>query len=188
MKTTLLGDLWGLIRAYRGKELHTEPPRAAAAVVLGAQVLAGGWPSRTLRVRALLAARLYSKGYVRAVIPSGGVGKHPPSEAAAISGVLRNAGVPDEAILLEEQGRNTQDSARLVTKVARASGIEDVLVVTDPLHCIRAVSTFRETGLTAMAAPVYDSPMWRSPILRREQFLREMGAIIWYRVGSLMRS
>jgi hypothetical protein len=82
-----------------------------------------------LRVRALFAARLYSRGFVRAVIPSGGVGNNPPSEAAAISEVLRNAGVPDEDILLEEQGRSTQDSARLVTKLARARGIEDGLDV-----------------------------------------------------------
>jgi uncharacterized SAM-binding protein YcdF (DUF218 family) len=187
MKITLLRDLWELIQVYRGKELRIEPPQAAAAVVLGAQVLSGGWPSRTLRVRALFAARLYSKGVVGIIIPSGGVGKHPPSEAAATAEVLRNAGVPDEDVLLEEQGRSTRDSARLVTKLARARGIEHVLVVTDPLHCVRAVSMFREAGLPATAAPVYDSPMWRSPILRRGQLLREIGAVVWYRVRSLFQ-
>ena len=187
MTITLLKDLWELRQVYRGKERYIEPPQAAAAVVLGAQVLSGGWPSRTLRVRALFAARLYSEGVVRIVIPSGGVGKHPPSEAAAISEVLRNAGVPDEDILLEEQGRSTRDSARLVTELVRARGIEHVLVVTDPLHCVRAASAFREAGLPATAAPVYDSPMWHSPLLRRRQFLRELGAIIWYGLRSLFR-
>src|SRR5215217_2133471 len=139
MRITLLRDLWELIQVYRGKELRIEPPRAAAAVVLGAQVLPGGWPSRTLRVRALFAARLYSEGVVRIVIPSGGVGTHLPSEAVAISEVLQNAGVPDEDILLEQQGRSTQSSARLVARLARARSIENVLIVTDPLHCVRAV-------------------------------------------------
>ena len=187
MTITLLRDLWKLIQVYRGKERYIEPLQAAAAVVLGAQVLSGGWPSRTLRVRALFAARLYSKGVVGIIIPSGGVGKHPPSEAAATAEVLRNAGVPDKDILLEERGRSTRDSAQLVAKLARARGIESVLVVTDPLHCVRAISMFEETEIPAVAAPVYDSPMWHSPLLRRRQFLRELGAIIWYGLRSLFR-
>ncbi len=184
-KRTVPRNLLQLVRTYRGEKPRTETPRAEAAVVLGAQVLPGGWPSRTLRVRALFAARLYSQEVVRLVIPSGGVGKHPPSEAAVISEVLRNAGVPDGDILLEEQGRTTRESARLVAELARARGIGSVLVVTDPLHCVRAVSAFEEVGLSAAAAPVYDSPMWRSPVLRRGQFVREMGAIVWYMARSL---
>jgi uncharacterized SAM-binding protein YcdF (DUF218 family) len=177
-------NLLELIHVYRGEKPRTKTPQAVAAVVLGAQVLPGGWPSHTLRVRALFAARLYSEGIVRIVIPSGGVGKHPPSEAAVVSEVLRNAGVPDEHILPEERGRSTRESARLVAKLARAGSIESVLVVTDPLHCIRAVSAFRDAGLSAVAAPVYDSPMWRSRSLRRRQFLRETGATVWHGVRA----
>ncbi len=184
MKGTLLGDLSELVRVYRGGETRAETPRATAAVVLGTQVLAGGRPSRPLRARALHGALLYLEGFVKLVIPTGGVGKHPPSEAAVASKVLRDAGVPDEAILREGQARNTWESARLVAQLVRARGIEDVLCVTDPLHCVRTVSAFGEAGLSARAAPVYDSPMWRSPYLRRGQFLREIAAIIWYRARS----
>jgi uncharacterized SAM-binding protein YcdF (DUF218 family) len=184
-RSTIFRNLLELVRAYHEEKPHTETAEAVAVVVLGAQVLPGGWPSRTLRVRALFAARLYSEGIVSIVIPSGSVGKHPPSEAAVISDVLRNAGVPDEHVLPEERGRSTRESARLVAKLAHARGIEHVLIVTDPLHCVRAVSAFREAGISAAAAPVYDSPMWRSPVLRWGQFLREMVAIIWYRVRSL---
>lgn len=183
MKNVLLKNLWELIRVYCGEKHLTElTPQATAAVVLGAQVLPGGWPSRTLRVRALFAARLHSERLVRIVIPSGGVGEHPPSEAAVVSEVLKNAGVPDEDILPEERGRSTLDSARLVGELAQVRNIRSVLVVTDPLHCVRATSMFREEGLCATAAPVYDSPMWRSFGLRRRQFLREIGAIVWYAI------
>src|SRR5829696_2851644 len=126
MLSALAIDLRALVRVYRGGELRTEPLQAAAAVVLGAEVLPGGWPSRTLRVRALFAAQLHSKGLIKVVIPSGGVGNYPPSEAAVISWVLRTAGVPDESIVPEEQGRSTRDSARRVTELARARGIENV--------------------------------------------------------------
>jgi vancomycin permeability regulator SanA len=185
--SAVLGDLLKLVGVYRGTKPYPEVPQATAAVVLGAQVLPGGWASRTLRVRALLAAQLYSKRVVRVVIPSGGVGKHPPNEATAISEILRHAGVPDEDILPEERGRSTLDSARRVAELARSASIEDVLIVTDPLHCVRAVSMFKDAGLSAAAAPVYDSPMWHSLGLRRGQFLREIGAILWYGLRSLSR-
>lgn len=184
MKSTLLGDLAELLRVYRGGKFRGGESRAAAAVVLGAQVVAGGRPSRTLRVRTLFAAKLYSEGAVRIVIPTGGVGEHPPSEAAVMSEVLRNAGVPDEAILAEDRGLTTLDSARRVSALAHTRNIKDVLIVTDPLHCIRAVSMFEEAGLSATAAPVYDSPMWTSSSPRRGQFVRETGAIVWYRARS----
>jgi vancomycin permeability regulator SanA len=185
--STLLEDLSELVQVYRGGKLPTKTPRAAAAVVLGAQVCPGGRPSRTLRVRALFAAQLYSEKVVKVVIPTGGVGDHPPSEAAVVSEVLRNAGVPDKHILPEEQGRSTQHSVQLVAQLARSTSIDNVLVVTDPLHCIRACWMFRKAGLCAVAAPVYDSPMWSSLFLRRQQFFREMGAIVWYRAKLCSR-
>ena len=151
-------------------------------MVLGAEVRAGGRPSRTLRVRALHAARLYAKGHVKVVIPTGGVGRHPPSEAEAISAILKNAGVPEESILLEDQARNTLGSARRIAELARSEGIEDVLVVTDPLHCVRAVSAFEAFGLHASAAAAYESPMWTNKGLRRGQLLREAVTICWYRL------
>ncbi len=182
---TLFADLRALARVYRGGGSRVEArQRATAAVVLGAQVRAGGRPSRTLRARALFAARLHARGLVRVVIPTGGVGEHPPSEAAAMREVLRGAGVPDGDVLPEERAHNTRESARLVAELAHAEGVESVLVVTDPLHCVRAVSAFREAGLRAAPAPVYDSPMWTSPGLRRGQLARESGAIVWYAVSS----
>jgi len=56
------------------------------------------------------------------------------------------------------------------------------------LHCVRAVSMFGEAAISAAAAPVYDSPMWRSPVLRLRQLVREAGAIVWYRVRSLVQA
>jgi uncharacterized SAM-binding protein YcdF (DUF218 family) len=57
-----------------------------------------------------------------------------------------------------------------------------VLVVTDPLHCVRTVAAFERAGLRAWAEPVYGSPMWRGRWARRGQFVRELGALVWYRI------
>jgi uncharacterized SAM-binding protein YcdF (DUF218 family) len=182
---SLIGELWALVRVYRGGSLFPEggaPDGIETAVVLGAQVLSGGRPSGTLRARTRHAARLYAEGEVGLVIPTGGVGEHPPSEAEVMSGILREAGVPEEAILPEGEARNTWESARLVAAMAGERGIRSLLVVTDPLHCVRAVGAFRAEGLSVWASPVYDSPMWRKRWPRRGQFFREIGAVVWYRL------
>ena len=152
------------------------------AVVLGAQVLSGGRPSGTLRARSLHAAGLYSAGEIQLVMPTGGVGEHPPSEAEVISRLLRKAGVPERDILTEEEARSTRESARLVAAMARGRGIQNLVLVTDPLHCVRAIESFRVEGFEARVSPVYSSPMWRKRGLRRGQLLREIGALLWYRM------
>ena len=191
----VVGDARDLWRVYRGGPVP-EPAGGkvgvvGVAVVLGAQVLRGGRPSGTLDARVRHAARLHAEGRARLLIPTGGLGEHPPSEAEVMARILRAEGVPDAAVLLEEKALNTWDSARLVAKMARRLGIDAVLVVTDPLHCVRTVAAFEEAGLRAFPEPVYSSPMWRKGWSRAGQLAREMGALVWYRtrhgVGSRSR-
>ena len=85
-------------------------------------------------------------------------------------------------MILEDRALNTWDSAQLVAGMADKLGVESVVVVTDPVHCVRAVAAFRRAGLMASAEPVYSSPMWRGKRLRRGQLAREMGALAWYRI------
>jgi uncharacterized SAM-binding protein YcdF (DUF218 family) len=183
---SLLGELRALVRLYRGELVFpagaTSEEDVGVAVVLGAQVLSGGRPSGTLRARSLHAARLYAAGEVQLVMPTGGVGEYPPSEAEVISVLLRKAGVFAEDILIEDEARSTRESARLVAAMARERAIQNLVLVTDPLHCIRAIESFRVEGFEARVSPVYSSPMWRKRRLRRGQLLREIGALLWYRM------
>lgn len=178
-------DLRELLRVYRGGSLPRISSRGAetprVAVVLGAQVLPGGRPSGTLDARVRHAARLYAEGRVELLIPTGGLGERPPSEAEVMARILRAEGVPDAVMLLEDRALNTWDSALLVSKMARRLGIDGVLVVTDPLHCVRTVAAFEEAGLEAWPEPAYSSPMWRKRWSRAGQLAREMGALVWYR-------
>ncbi len=174
-----------LLRMYRRRPLPSRDPGlewSRVAVVLGAQVLRGGRPSRTLEARTRHAGRLYVQGAVGLLIPTGGEGEYPPSESEIMAGILRGMGVPEGAILCEDRARSTWESASLVAGIARSRGIGAVLVVTDPLHCVRAVAAFGRVGLQASAEPVYSSPMWCEKWSRRGQFVRESGALVWYRI------
>jgi uncharacterized SAM-binding protein YcdF (DUF218 family) len=128
------------------------------------------------------AAVLYRAGEAGLLIPTGGLGEHPPSEAEVMARILREEGVPEEAVLLEDRAVNTWDSARLVTAMVEKLGVSSVVVVTDPLHCVRTVAAFRQAGLMAWAEPVYSSPMWRGRWSRRGQLAREIGALTWYMI------
>ena len=99
-----------------------------------------------------------------------------------MAGILREMGVPCEVVVIEDGARSTWESALLVAEIARGMGIGEVLVVTDPLHCVRTVAAFGRAGLLASAEPVYSSPMWRERWPRRGQFVRESGALVWYRI------
>jgi uncharacterized SAM-binding protein YcdF (DUF218 family) len=178
----LTEDLRALLRAYRGGPFALAPGEGSVkvAVVLGAQVLPGERASRTLEARVRHAARLYAEGRVGRIIATGGLGQHPPSEAEVMARILLEQGVPGDAILREDRALNTWDSARLVAKMARGLGIDGVLVVTDPLHCVRTVAAFERAGLLTWAEPVYSSPMWHMKWTRRGQLVREIGALVWY--------
>lgn len=185
----LLRELRLLMRVYRGDlaELGSLGERGGqpVAVVLGAQVRAGGVPSRTLAARAGHAGELYVRGCVgqsERMIVSGGVGEHPPSEAEVMARILAEYGVPEAEILREAASHSTRQSAHHVAILARRLGVDEVVVITDPLHCIRAVSAFQDEGLVSHPEPVTESPMWREPRERRAQFIREAGAIVWYRL------
>jgi uncharacterized SAM-binding protein YcdF (DUF218 family) len=182
----ILGQLGELLRVYTGRSSTPVPDgiraRPRVVVVLGAQVLAGGRPSPTLEVRTRHAGELYVRGLTDLLVPTGGEGEHPPGEAVVMSGILREMGVPEAAILREDTARNTWESAVRVAEIAHHRDIGEVLVVTDPLHCVRTVASFGRIGLLAVAEPVYSSPMWRKKWSRRGQFVRESGALVWYRI------
>ena len=190
-----LGQLGELLRVYTGRPSTSVSDsiraRPRVAVVLGAQVLPGGRPSPTLEARTRHAGELYVRDLADLLVPTGGEGEHPPGEAVVMSGILRKMGVPEAAILPEDTARSTWESAVSVAEIAHHRGIGEVLVVTDPLHCVRTVASFGKVGLLAVAEPVYSSPMWRKKWSRRGQFVRESGALVWYRlrhgVGLLSR-
>jgi vancomycin permeability regulator SanA len=176
----LLGQLGDLFRVYRGKPLGSGGARPRVAVILGAQVLRGGRPSRTLEARTRHAGEMYARDEVDLLIPTGGVGEHPPAEADVMARILRGMGVPDRAIVREGTARSTWESGVRVAEISRRKGISGVLVVSDPLHCVRVVSAFDKAGLAAVSEPVYGSPMWRKKWSRRGQLVRESGALVWY--------
>ena len=120
----------------------TSDPRVI--VVLGAAVWLGGVPSPTLERRCHAAALLWAEGHHDIVIPSGGLGLHPPAEAVVMANLLAHDGVPDSAIEVEAQARSTMETARLVSAMLPPGA--GITVVSDTYHLARTWLAFRAHG------------------------------------------
>lgn len=113
---------------------------------MGAAVWSGGALSPTLERRTRAALALWREGGADLLIPSGGLGRHAPSEAAAMRAFLIREGVPDAAIRMEDQATTTFETARHVAAMGVGPGI---VAVTDAWHGPRTWLAFRGFGLRA---------------------------------------
>ncbi len=151
---------------------HSAPGPASAALVLGAAVL-GDEPSPVLVERLRHAEELYRAGDVGKIVVTGGLSPEDDlSEAVASRNWLEAAGVPESDIVLEDQSRTTFENFELAKPLLERAGIEDVLIVSDPLHMRRAKLIADRTGIAADTSPTRTS-LYRSwdtviPFLARE--------------------
>ncbi len=116
-----------------------------AILILGAAVWPGG-PSPTLRRRTLHAAQLWHTGVAPLIVPCGGLGHHPPTEAAAMAQILTAQGVPDDAIRLEDRSTTTLENIRNARALLSGTA---VVIVTDRYHARRAAMVARHFDLSA---------------------------------------
>ena len=105
--------------------------------------------------RVWYAARLFHAGKASLLVLSGGNDPEYQafSEARAMSAFLADLGVPAQAMVLEEQSRNTRQNAANSAALLKARGIDRILLVTSALHMPRAVALFTAQGLQVVPAP-----------------------------------
>jgi uncharacterized SAM-binding protein YcdF (DUF218 family) len=61
--------------------------------------------------------------------------------------LAREAGVPETALLLEPESRNTFENATNTARLLQEAGKSRIVLVSDRLHLPRAVRLFRQAGL-----------------------------------------
>ena len=151
---------------------------AEAIVVLGSRVYPGGRPGPSLVRRAAHAAALYAQGLAPLVVCSGGQGDPSvPSEASVACGLIAEAGVPPEALLLEEQSHSTEQNALYTAALLQSRGALAVIVVSDSYHLYRAGVLFGRAGLRPYPSPTPERLFW---VERYYRDTRELAALVWY--------
>lgn len=126
---------------------------ADAVVVLGAAQY-DGRPSPVLRDRLDHAYELYEQDLVNMVVVTGGKQAGDEyTEAQAGYLYLRDRGVPDDALLLEDQGTNTWESLAAAARILRDMDLTRAVMVTDGYHALRVDAIADELGLDASVSP-----------------------------------
>ena len=147
------------------------PPIAGAAdaiVVLGGGVNEDGTLPPVARARVERAVELFESGVAPRVILSGRCGltapQPPVTEAAAMAAYAHGFGVPAEALLLEEDSKDTLGNAYFTwARYLEPNEWTSVRVVTSDFHLSRAAWVFRKIlgpgyDLSLVAAPSALSP------------------------------
>ncbi len=179
-----LTALVGVIDAY-GLVDRARP--ADVIVVLGSQVFPSGRPGPSLARRADHAAELYHQGYAAHVICTGGLSEPDPvSEARVACDRTVAAGVPREAVILEEQAASTEENAAFGAAIMRSRGWRSAIIVSDGFHLLRATWMFQRAGVEAYPSPAQVTAGPMHPVERIVREAREVLGLIWFGLKVLL--
>ena len=149
-----------------------ERTQADAVIVLGAAAWHNN-PSPVFLERIRHGIWLYENGYVDYIIFTGGYGTGAAySEAYVARDYALEVGISPDSILIEEYSRTTEDHFSYAMELIEEYQIETVILVSDPLHMLRAVRMASDAGLIAYSSPTptsrYETLQTQLPFLRQE--------------------
>lgn len=127
---------------------------ADCIVVFGARVYSDGTPSLALADRVDEAIRLYHRGVAPTIVMSGALDEvHGGSEPAAMRARAIAAGVPADAIVIDEAGVDTAATVDNTAAWLRARGGARVLAVSHYYHQPRVKLLFERAGVRTFTVP-----------------------------------
>ncbi|CAB5240554.1 MAG: YdcF family protein [Actinobacteria bacterium] len=152
---------------------------ADVIVVLGAAQL-DGRPGEALEARLIEAKRIFDLGLAPSIITVGaGAPGDRTTEAASGKAWLRSRGVPAKKVTAIEEGRDTLVSTKAYAALMKKRMVSDVIIVTDPFHCKRAMTMANDQGVVSTCSPVQTGPNIISQS-GYKYLLREAGAYLVY--------
>ena len=161
-----------------------EKQEADVAIVLGAATYSDE-VSPVYRERLNQGIRLYNDGYVDTLIVTGGYGAgNGHSDAYTAKQYVVSQGIPEEAILMEETSSITQENLENAKVIMEENGMENAIIVSDPLHMKRAMLLAKDAGIEGYSSPtettMYQSLKTKVPFVLRELFFYV--GYKWYRI------
>jgi uncharacterized SAM-binding protein YcdF (DUF218 family) len=156
---------------------------ADAIVVLGAAQY-NGTPSGVFEARLAHAVQLYRDGLAKVLVVTGG--KLPgdlTTEAATARAYAISKGVPAQAILFEDRGRNTLESIQAVGGILRERGLVSAVFVSDRTHMLRVLRMATDEGIAALGSPTADGPSDLDPVRRAQAIAHELAGLAAYFAG-----
>ncbi|MBX2966179.1 MAG: YdcF family protein [Cyclobacteriaceae bacterium] len=142
---------------------------------------------------------LYKRGIIKKILVAGGSGRLLTTgrrEADDIVKALSLMGVPREDILIENESRNTTESAHNVKAMLAGPDSVNLLLITSAFHMRRSEGCFRKAGMTpdTFSTDFYTHPRYFTPDVLLvpkiealkiwQKLFREWTGIIAYRLAG----
>jgi len=179
------------------------PPKVTGdvIVVLGGGVISGvpdlsgrGFLAESSLSRLLTGLRIHRATGLPIIFSGGKVSEEGDAEAAVAGRILSDLGVAAASIIIEDQSRDTMESARLVKEICQRRNWRQPILVTSAYHMARSLSAFRKAGMEVNLYPgdflVAPSPAynWRDylpglrPLVASAAAIREYLGLIFYKL------
>lgn len=162
---------------YYGAPLMVTPDarKSDVIVLLSSGQLGPAWLTPDAAQRTLGALRLFRENYAPAIVSSGSQHAGGLCQAELQAAWLRAAGVPERAIIVENQSTRTYESAVAVKRIMDGHGWKSAVVVTSQMDVPRARAVFRKLGVATSWLPV---PEFRKP--RGFDYFRSAQALAYH--------
>lgn len=170
--------VFGFMIAIYAEARDDETREVDAIIVLGA----AQWncvPTDVFEARLQHALDLYREGYAEYIIVTGGrQEKDRCTEAGAGRSWLMERAVPQDVILMENEGRDTWGNLEGAKEASERRGIESVLIVSDGFHLFRAERMANAVGFEVYSSAAPGSPIRPWSAVEFSYVIRETVAVI----------
>ncbi len=104
-------------------------------------------------------------------------------DAKFIVKMLKETGVPSQALSGEECSQSTLENALFSATLLRPKGVRKILLVTDAPHMLRALLSFRRFGFQPIPYPI-PLPLSTPPLQHASILIREYAGLLSYAVSG----
>lgn len=165
---------------------HNPTVRSADVIVVLGTAQLNGRPGEALKARLIEAQRIFELGLAPMIITVGaGAPGDRTTEAAAGKLWLQSHGVPAKHVTAIEEGRDTLVSTKAYTALMKRGMVSDVIIVTDPFHCQRAMTMADAQGVVSTCSPVRTGPNTISKSGYRYLIREAVAYLVYITVGRL---
>lgn len=158
---------WAAIARTIAPASNTSLTRYDAIIVLGSPADADGNPTPAMLARVTEAVQEYQRGAAPRLILSGTAAHNQFVEARVMARAAHAQGIPDSAIVLEPEARDTIQNACYSVRIMKARGWHSAEVISEAYHLHRA-------GLIFSRLPV-EWRMHAAPALQPESAVYAIG-------------
>ena len=182
--TILVLLIWGIIARQLAPTSNTSLTRFNVLIVLGYPQDSDGNPTPIQLARVTEAVHEYERGVAPRLILTGGVDRNRFVEARVMARVAQAQGVPESAIFVEPEARDTIQNACYAVRIMKAHGWRSAEVISSTSHLPRAGLIFNSMSLewrTHTAPPLGSESAADSSVATAFETLKTVRYLVWSR-------